>query len=242
MIDVYHTICSYCRDKHIPEFRKTLLRFGDDTLNEFKSSCFGHFLRLPDNIVRCNKVIHYVISREIKWEGGDESELWFRINDTNLRFSRFEYALVTGLRFGASTFNPNGPHPINDDSFYSRILKKKPIYVLDLWDQFVSMKLGHNASDYVKVAKILFAYFVLFGYDCRKIIVAEWLWALVEDTEAWESFPWGSYSYQILLFYIKRIHTEHSGGSNKRESYHFYGFSTAFLVCCILVNNLITSI
>lgn len=185
-------------------------------------------IEVLENHVRNNQSIHYIISREIIWSGGDPTELWFRVNNTNMRFSRFEYALVTGLRFGRPKFDHNGAHDIPSKSFYSRVLKRKPILIGQLLERFNNKELGKEAADYVKVAKICFAYFVLFGIDSRKTIVAEWMWALVEDSKAFDVFPWGSYSYQILLHYLSNIRRKPT--SAKRKSYHFYGFATAFLV------------
>lgn len=184
MQNVYHTISTYCREKHLHTIRDTLLAIDGEICESFEKSCFGYFLKLPENVVKCNQVMHYVISREIIVEGGDDSKMWFRINDVNLRFSRFEYALVTGLRFGASSFNPNEPHEIDDDSFYSWVPKKKSITMSDLWDRFERKKLGRNKEDYLKVAKVYLVYFEIFGYDSSKVIVAEWLWVLVEDKRA----------------------------------------------------------
>ncbi|KAH6792938.1 hypothetical protein C2S52_003415 [Perilla frutescens var. hirtella] len=169
-INVYHMINLYCRESIIPEIKKTLKRFGDDRWNEFMSSCFGHLTSLPENTVRCNQSIHHVVSRQIVFDDGDMTELWFRVNNKNLRFSREDHALVTGLRFGGSNFNPNENHRILDNYFYSRFLRKKKITVSNLWSQFIQRTLGRNASDYVKVVKILFVYYILFGFDIMHYI------------------------------------------------------------------------
>lgn len=94
--------------------------------------------------------------------------------------------------------------------------------------KFIEKKIGKNLDDYIKVAKILFVYFVLIGKDPKRTMVADWMWVLVEDKEAWDSFPWGSYSYQVLLHYLKNIKTHLA--RKKRESYGIYGFTTTFMV------------
>ncbi|KAL6561583.1 hypothetical protein OROMI_017184 [Orobanche minor] len=55
--------------------------------------------------------------------------------------------------------------------------------------------------------------------DSGKHIAEWWLWMLVEDQTRWESFPWGLYSYQILVTYLSDISTDPAGVD---LSYHFY--------------------
>ncbi|XP_057790704.1 uncharacterized protein LOC131007805 [Salvia miltiorrhiza] len=176
------------------------------------------------------QVLHYVISRQMKFRNEDPSELWFCINGTPIRFSRFEFVLVTGLRFGGTSFTPYRRHAMPIDSFYTRVLNNKRILVSDLRDRFIAKDLGLLTEDYVKVAKILFVYNVLFGVEKSKPKhISEWLWVLIEDETTWESFPWGSYAFQKLLHFLKSIKKTTSSGTAKRESYTLFGFSTAFM-------------
>ncbi|KAH6771068.1 hypothetical protein C2S52_015871 [Perilla frutescens var. hirtella] len=78
---------------------------------------------------------------------------------------------------------------------------------------------GQDASDYVKVANILFVYRIIFCLD-QKRVVDPWVWVLVEDAERWNSFPWGAYSYQMLI--ILPCKREAIGGKGQ-GTYHFYG-------------------
>ncbi|KAL6538691.1 hypothetical protein OROGR_012679 [Orobanche gracilis] len=61
-----------------------------------------------------------------------------------------------------------------------------------------------------------------------KHIADRWLWTLVEDQTRWESFPWGGYSYQILVTYLREIPIEVPAGLD--PSYHFYGNIYAIMI------------
>lgn len=233
MIDVPHTISATCRDNIIQTIRFVLTSLGEDTISRFKRCEFGKYLSLPDNLYKSNASIHYVISREvIRQPPGDPTILWFKIGDKQIRFSRFEYALITGLRFGPSNFDPCDNHTIPEDSTYTRCLGNSPILANDLKTLFLDKNLNKGAkkSDYLKVAKVLLACHMLIAFDCTKTFVPEWLWILVEDKKRWESFPWGSYSYQILFQHLSNVRT--CPNSGKSQGYHLNGFLTAFLVRC----------
>ncbi|XP_057786782.1 uncharacterized protein LOC131004174 [Salvia miltiorrhiza] len=224
------TIVTYTKDSTIMNgIRRVLTDIGGEVaLKQFEKSCFGRFLKLPDSINKCNQAIHHVISHQIIFgEEADKTALWFRINNQNLRFSRFEYALVTGLQFGESAFNPYVEHEIHEHSLYHRELDGRPTTPTELLKKFLEGHLGDYAEDYVKAAKILFAYYIVLGDDGRRAI-KDWVWALIEDREAWNSFPWGSYSFQRLIFYIDGVQQTPTKDC-VREQYHLYGAASSFM-------------
>lgn len=91
-----------------------------------------------------------------------------------LRFRRFEYALITGLRFGGSDFNPYEIHEIPASSLYTREFNNTKMTVAQLLERFLnkSIRIGEDSSEYMKVAKKLFVYHVFFGLDPRSTNVA----------------------------------------------------------------------
>lgn len=208
MQEILPTLSIYCRQKCIGDI-EIILSEKRDTLNKFKKCIFGKLFKLPRTPTRNNQVIHYVLSREVYRMERDRAEVWFYVNNKLIRFSRFEFALVTGLRFGKSKFDHNNPHDIPSKSTYTGVLRNKPILVTKLMVLFKEEKLGDEPADYLKVAKIIFAYCIVLGYDVAKTHVADWMWVLVEDSKAFDNFPWGSYSYQILLFYLDGIRKTH---------------------------------
>ncbi|KAH6818462.1 heptahelical transmembrane protein1 [Perilla frutescens var. frutescens] len=107
-----------------------------------------------------------IFLREVIIDGAEEHGIWFRVGETNIRFSPSEFALVTGLQFGASDFDPSVSYEIPRRSFYSRELNKTPLRVNDLLERFMTYSLG----DDVMVANVLFLHTMIFGYDQTHMI------------------------------------------------------------------------
>ncbi|KAH6815760.1 hypothetical protein C2S51_020580 [Perilla frutescens var. frutescens] len=90
-------------------------------------------------------------------------------------------------------------------------------------DRFKELGMTRDAADYVKVANILFVYRMILCLDQYRY-VDPWVWALAEDVERWNTFPWGAYSYQSLMHYIGLIpRTREAMGGKGSGQYHFYG-------------------
>ncbi|KAL6495809.1 hypothetical protein OROGR_030372 [Orobanche gracilis] len=176
---------------------------GEDTIREFRESCLGHFIREEWGGFVSNAALHALFSNEVVRPDAQADEFWFRIGRRLIRFSRFEYALVIGMQFGDSDFDIHG-----DDVHIEGSVQQ--------------------SGDALKVAKVLCVCYLLFGFDGGKHIADRWLWTLVEDQTRWESFPWGGYSYQILVTYLRKIPIEVSAGLD--PSYHFYGNIYAIMI------------
>ncbi|KAH6814947.1 hypothetical protein C2S51_019767 [Perilla frutescens var. frutescens] len=220
MQDVSCSINLYWKNyaSSIVDILRTVTHTDVDMAREFRDGPFGLLMNFVGG-TSCNTALHAVMAQEITLDGAVEHKVWFHIGGTNLRFSPVEYALVTGLMFGGSDFDPYVEHRIPRDSFYSRLLSCVPISIHDLHHRFTHYMLGDDASDYLKVANVLFLYGMVLGYDPPRCI-DDWVWVLVEDTQRWKFFPWGSYSFGALLHYISLIPVELTA---KRKTYHFYG-------------------
>lgn len=206
---------------------------GADVYSEFTNSCFGRLMRFRwDGGKGCNAGVHALLGREVVREDSVSDDMWFRIGDKVTRFSKYEYAVVTGLSFRDSNFDPNGVHIPSETSLYSRHIKSTQRVCLDsLRDRFIRGTFRHSPADALKIAKILFVYFFLFALDGRQTVVDRWVWVLVEDADQWERFPWGKYSFQILLHHLRAVplvlpHRAEGVAS----SYHIYGCLLAFVV------------
>ncbi|KAL3653487.1 hypothetical protein CASFOL_003168 [Castilleja foliolosa] len=199
--------------------------------DEFASSCFGPFLHFSAESNVCYTAMHALLGREVtKSDSDGNHEFWFQIGGRFTRFSRYEFALITGLRFGDSGFDPNAQHVIPSNGIYARRVASPHgrVVVSDIYLRFVRGEFANSVADQVKIAKILFVYKILFGVGTRNISVSDWVWALIEDDEAWESFPWGKFSYQVLSHRLRRLPMSQPGDRIFR--YDFRGFSTALLI------------
>lgn len=81
-------------------------------------SALGCYLGLPDYNTWSDCMIHYVVCHQVVPKPNfDPTALFFRIGNTVIRFSRVEYALVSGLKFGATSFNPYARHKLPRNIF-----------------------------------------------------------------------------------------------------------------------------
>ncbi|KAL3615949.1 hypothetical protein CASFOL_040243 [Castilleja foliolosa] len=135
-------------------------------------------------------------------------EAYQKFKDSCLGRVDYEYALVTGLRFGPTDFDPNVKYEYPAGGVFKR----------------------RNCDETKMIAKLLFVCGFLLELDLwGSKAIPKWLWVLVEDKDRWESFPWGSYTFQILYSKIELVSDEQPVEANKKFAYHFYGNSHAFV-------------
>ncbi|KAL3619747.1 hypothetical protein CASFOL_034659 [Castilleja foliolosa] len=203
-------ITGYARMMDFADVRSQLKK-NPEAYQKFKNSCFGRYLEYcKDKNANCpNAVLHAMLGQQVKRVDVSEPDaLWFRVRNKFLHFSKYEYALVTGLRFGPTDFDPNVKYEYPAGGVFKR----------------------RNVDDELKIAKLLFVCGFLLGLDLLgSKAIPKWLWVLVEDKDRWESFPWGSYTFQILYSKIELVSDEQPVEANKKFAYHFYGNSHAFV-------------
>ncbi|KAK2655079.1 hypothetical protein Ddye_008131 [Dipteronia dyeriana] len=83
----------------------------DDTLNRvlkeftveehrrFMESYFGHFMSMHRQMKFSGGIIHQLFLQELHHNGSTD-EMWFMLGNHEVRFSKVEFCLITGLRFG----------------------------------------------------------------------------------------------------------------------------------------------
>ncbi|KAL6548216.1 hypothetical protein OROGR_008637 [Orobanche gracilis] len=228
----HHKVMVTGYETTIGDIRMCLSSFGKQCEREMKKSALQHYMKLPDTVTRSGKALHFMISRQVTPRPDlDQTAIWFKVQGRVLRFSRVEFALITGLKFSPAKINPYMlSEKVSGDSVYARILEGKPISPAYLHTKFVNKQFKVNKvvvkgteSEYLKLAKVLMASMFVVGLDTNKTKIPTWMWVLVEDDEAWEQFPWGSLSYQFFIGQINRVKKNIPG------PYHLKGNTIAFL-------------
>ncbi|KAL5760688.1 hypothetical protein ACOSQ2_019526 [Xanthoceras sorbifolium] len=165
---------------------------GGEMIGEFVRSCFGHFLRMDRNMLFFGVLAHELLLREI-WHYGPRDEMRFRLGQHTVRFSWVEFCLITGLKFG-QVLNTSVYVDVLG-GIHSRIFERRAdVKVKDVKDR---LELGHHAAipqNTLKISLILMLQNFLYDSD-DKTSIPVWVLRLVEDLEAFNAFPWGSYIY-----------------------------------------------
>ncbi|KAL3621595.1 hypothetical protein CASFOL_036507 [Castilleja foliolosa] len=103
-------------------------------------------------------------SQQVIKEGAEEDELWFLVSDKFVRFSKYEYALVTGLRFGTTNFDPNAISRCPKKGVFRKFVDPENKYgkkgapyddVLDLFKK-PPKALRRSPEDLLKIAKVTY--------------------------------------------------------------------------------------
>ncbi|KAL3645716.1 hypothetical protein CASFOL_010896 [Castilleja foliolosa] len=216
----------FSRRSIIKEIAKELKLIGDGVYQEFINSCFGFLMRFNTQGCCCVTSLHCLFAHEVIKADASPDELWYRVGGHFIRFSRYEYALVTGLSFGPTTFDPSSKHVPPAGGLFLRHYRGKRLKMDTLRRDFTDGVFRESSADALKVANLLIVYFLLFGLDGRRTYIDEWAWALIEDTNQWETFNWGTYTYEILLRHLQRVTTKEQA----IPSYRVYGFVWAFWI------------
>ncbi|XVF42313.1 hypothetical protein PTKIN_Ptkin01aG0351000 [Pterospermum kingtungense] len=220
------SIYTHCTLDKIQQIEEVLSQCGE--LEMFKTSCFGNFLRFPQEMHFLSQLVHAVLAREIIVDDADESEMWFRIGNSNARFSKKEFCLVTGLSFGRLSDIINEEYKPVVGGIHERYFNlESEISKNTLWDKF---KKGYfdKKEDAVKISLIAFVEYILWGADSRKNVTL-WLFNLVEDLNEFNKFAWGKFFYQMTLYYLKKAARGPSPGKTVSR-YNIYGFPWAFQI------------
>ncbi|CAL2277135.1 unnamed protein product [Prunus armeniaca] len=164
------------------------------------------------------QIVHGVVLRRVAGQGvKDLDGLSFLIGCDVAQFTRQDFCLISGLRFGEV------PEVSSGESDEIRLQKR---YFIDegitcnaLEEAFVRCT---EEDDVYKLALVYFAELVVLGRDKHLNINLNYL-TLVEDLDAFNRFPWGSVSFdktQDSLFsaptkYVKSFENEEGRGKGK---------------------------
>jgi hypothetical protein len=203
----------------------------------YTESCFAHFLQMHRNMKFSGGMFHRLLIRELHHEG-PEDEMRFLLGHHSVRFSKVEFSLITGLKFG----------DIPNTSTYDMVENGLHQRYFDGRDEIENVQLKRtlrnggftNQYDAVKMCLLYMLNWILMGEDERDKVPL-WHFRLVEDLDAFDAFPWGAYLYSRSINHFKQalvgrskrfVQRRQTKGEavHRQESYNIYGLSTALLV------------
>ncbi|KAK0595581.1 hypothetical protein LWI29_008050 [Acer saccharum] len=167
----------------ITDIKEVLTSCG--MVQRFKEGPFGSYLDLPQPSKIHGILIHNLLKREVIIPEQREDEIW--------------------LGLGRSQFNKKKAP--EEGSLLNRHFKEKRP-TTDLLYATMKRLTSDDGEDVLKMASI-FMISQFFGTDDGRKAIPGWMFALVDDEEAFKKFPWGSYIYSITLFWLKRFTQKH---------------------------------
>ena len=123
-------------------------------------------------------------------------------------FGRVEFCLLTGLKFGYFNLEDfeNAPTPLVQRIFPHL---QSAVTLLDLLKLFEGPDfLKLEEQDAIRLCLVIFVEFILCGREPRHE-VQTFLFALVEDLDAFDDFPWGSYCWVPTYYSLRNAAWEH---------------------------------
>ncbi|KAK1587810.1 hypothetical protein Q3G72_017038 [Acer saccharum] len=214
-------------------------RLSPQQLKTFEEICFGHFLRVH-NLQFSGQLCHHLLLREVDIKGASAHEMWFLIGSDLIRFSKVEFGLVTGLKFGK---NKESLHQISkrlgERIRLTHFNGAKKIFVENLEAYYNGYVPKDEKDDEIlKLALLLFLEVTLLGKD-KRTQIDYFCMQLVDDLYAFDEFPWGSFIFARTIHSLSNCckgradrfkERREKNPKHKEERYNIYGFIFAFQV------------
>ncbi|KAK0573845.1 hypothetical protein LWI29_014434 [Acer saccharum] len=182
-------------------------------------------------------IVHRLLIRELHHDG-PEDEMRFLLGKHSVRFSKVEFCLITGLKFGqlpdTSTYDvvPNGIH--------QRYFESRD--EVEFGELRAVVRTGGFVEQYdaVKLCLLYMLNWILMGLDEREKVPL-WQFRLIKNLDAFDAFPWGAHVYRRSISGFKHAldgrrerfekrQREKGIEVHKVETYNIYGCTYALLI------------
>ena len=127
------------------------------------------------------RLVHSLFAKEIVVDGVGDFKLYFGVGGRQFRFSKYEFCLLTGLKFEGRAHFSAYNNSIVEGGVLQRYWPNRKIDVTSLQNRLCEQgaRFEHR-DDPLKIALVLFVERFLFGTNYKKT-VSPWLFSLVED-------------------------------------------------------------
>ncbi|KAE8723714.1 Ubiquitin-conjugating enzyme E2 7 [Hibiscus syriacus] len=204
----------------------------------FEDTCFGPWLKVrhPGGDAMLTHLWLQTMTSDLpeSIKRGNE-EIWFHFPPVYTCFGREEFCLITGLRFGHDDVGRYTSH-ITRPSWLSRVfpelsMEKMNLHVDDL-TRLLNKKDGFTLMDDVDVVRVCLLVLLHVGFlgrEARQPISKD-LILLVEDLNAWNLFPWGSYLWKATWNKLSSAFDDRKSLRGDGSKYTLSGFIWAFKI------------
>ncbi|GJW56194.1 phospholipase-like protein [Tanacetum coccineum] len=186
-----------------------------DRLNEnrrtlFKTTCFGPWLDII-YVENDDGMIHHVLQKQCCSDDDNfDLPLIYHVNGHSLHFGRREFCLLTGFGFGSISFCEyrNGDIPFHNRLFLEKI--GYDVKIIDLFALFDDEEKFFKLSDEdaIRLCLLLSLEVIFMGRELVSVVDDVYL-RMVNDLDAWNSFPWGEHIWRQLYDSIRNVSSKH---------------------------------
>ncbi|GJY27072.1 phospholipase-like, aminotransferase-like mobile domain protein [Tanacetum coccineum] len=217
-------------------------RLNEDRRTLFKTTCFGPWLDII-YVENDDGMIHYVLQKQCCSDDDNfDLPLIYHVNGHSLHFGRREFCLLTGFEFGSISFREyrNGDIPFRNRLFPEKI--GYDVKIIDLFALFDDEEKFSKLSDEdaIRLCLLLSLEVIFMGRELVSVVDDVYL-RMVNDLDAWNSFPWGEHIWRQLYDSIRNVSSKHKlehlaglkRNPNHVPSYSLTGFLFAFKIWII---------
>ena len=216
---VHARINSHNKKNFLQDLKSVLTRCG--VLDRFKEGPFGDYLDMIQPIRVHGMLIYNLLKRQlIRPEEEKDDEMWFGLGEKKAGFGREEFCLCSGLNMGTLPEGFREKEEVSEESILRRYFSDENPTIELLEATFNRLREPSAGDDALKMAYLLMVS-QFFGMDEARTAIPSWVLSLVEDIDAFESFPWGSYIFDVTLRCLKNAADKHieklRGNGEKKE-------------------------
>ncbi|KAK0590551.1 hypothetical protein LWI29_028689 [Acer saccharum] len=125
-----------------------------------------------------------------------DDEMWFGLGEKKARFGREEFCLCSGLNMGTLPEGFQEKEEVSEESILTHYFVDENPSIELLEATFNRLTEPSEGDDALKMGYLLMVS-QFFGMDEARTAIPSWVLSLVEDIDAFESFPWGSYIFDV---------------------------------------------
>ena len=216
---VHARINSHNKKNFLQDLKLVLTRCG--VLDRFKEGPFGQYLEMIQPIRVHGMLIYNLLKRQLICpEEEKDDEMWFGLGEKKARFGREEFCLCSGLNMGTLPEGFQEKEEVSEESILTRYFVDENPSIELLEATFNRLTEPSEGDDALKMGYLLMVS-QFFGMDEARTAIPSWVLSLVEDIDAFESFPWGSYIFDVTLCCLKNAAEKHieklRGNGEKKE-------------------------